>query len=87
MKTLYLVSFAIASLSAQSFAQNGKLQVTIKDRQDKSLLSGVTIRTIPYLQQGISGEDGTVEISQALAGNYEVVVTHIGYKPDTLQQR
>lgn len=67
-------------LPIQAFAQSGVVSGKVTDRQKVSL-PGATVKLSPINRYTVSTQTGTFELLNVPAGNYEISIDYLGYKP------
>ncbi|AUP81177.1 TonB-dependent receptor [Flavivirga eckloniae] len=78
MKTQFTLTLILLSITC-SFAQTGKIKGTISDNSQTPLM-GVNILIKNTTQGTQTDENGTFEISNISNGDYELMVSYIGFK-------
>jgi outer membrane cobalamin receptor len=79
-----LIMMTLLLLSNQLGAQKGSLTGYIKDGETQAPLSGASVLIQPALKGENTDPFGKFQIPDLLPGRYELIASHIGYKPELI---
>jgi outer membrane receptor protein involved in Fe transport len=83
MKKIYWVILLLLLYSSSAYTQTGAIKGKVQDLETASPLQFVNVN-LPAGQSGLTNDLGLFYLSNITPGNYELLISHIGYKTEII---